>query len=203
MNKTLTALAITAVLAMSGAAFSEDDTYFTLHAGAAEQRLTEINDPAGDADLTMDRDLMFGGAVGIEDGQARYEVELSRRTNDANQYKWPGGATDLIGGDFTTTTLMANGYYTFETNTPVKPFVTGGIGAAQVEANNVTDGIDTLDDSDTGFAYQVGIGVDYELSETVNLDAKYRYLRVNDIGLSGMNGDIESHEIMAGIRVNF
>lgn len=203
MNKTLTALAIAATLSLSGAAFSEESTYFGIHLGAAEQKLDDVNDPAGSAELNMDRGLVFGGLVGIEDGPARYEVELSRRKNDADTYKWPGGSADLTGGDFTTDTLMGNAYYTFETNTPIKPFVTGGIGVAQVQANNVTDGIDTLDDTDTGFAYQIGFGATYALSDTTSFDAKYRYLRVNDIDSDGMKGDLESQEITAGIRIAF
>jgi opacity protein-like surface antigen len=63
----------------------------------------------------------------------------------------------------------------------------------------------TDDEDDTVFAYQLGVGTGYAVTETVTLDCKYRYLRTEDFSIEG--GDVEvaspSHSITVGIRVAF
>ena len=201
-KKLLPALIGLALCSAAPAAFSEG--YASLNIGAAAPSITSITDPADptiDDELTMKRGLALGGAVGFEMDQFRFEAELARRMNDPDKYKFPGGSLNLTGGDFKTDTLLVNGYYTFSINSPIKPFVTAGIGAARVKANGVTDGVDTLNDTATGLAYQVGAGAEYELTDTVSLEAKYRYLGVKDLDFGGLKNDAKSHEVFAGIRI--
>ena len=83
------------------------------------------------------------------------------------------------------------------------PYITAGIGAARVEFEMT----DSPDYDDTVFAYQVGIGAGFAVSETVTLDCRYRYLGAEDAEFSYQLGDLEvemaSHNITLGLRMAF
>lgn len=53
------------------------------------------------------------------------------------------------------------------------------------------------------FAYQVGAGVGYALTPQVTLDVKYRYFATADPDFDGTDMEYASHNIYAGIRLDF
>jgi outer membrane autotransporter protein len=90
-------------------------------------------------------------------------------------------------------TVMANAYYDFDTDSGIRPYIMGGAGIADVDTNQDTD-------SETVFAWQVGAGLGFEVADNTTLDLGYRYLKPSEIEDSI---DIESHNVMLGLRYQF
>ena len=101
---------------------------------------------------------------------------------------------DELDADLTTLSLMANGYYDFETGSALKPFIGAGIGFANHDFEDVDD---------TVFAYQFTLGAAYAVNETMDLDCAYRYFATADPDLDGIDADYGSHNISVGLRFKF
>lgn len=137
----------------------------------------------GTAKLDFDPDgeyalgLVFGARVAPN---FRAEVELSYSNSDVNETTFTAGSaagnTQDADGDLSSTSLLINGWYEFETNSSWRPYLGGGIGYTNVDAD--VDGvglINTYDDSDGGFSYQIGFGVTFPVGQSGTIDIGYRY----------------------------
>jgi opacity protein-like surface antigen len=168
-------------------------------------------------DLESNSDIGFGiaGAVGYGwPGGLRVEGELAYRQYglDSLTITRIGNITGLsIGGfsadgDVSAFTLMANVAYDFELGLPFKPFLTGGVGTALIDVNDVKAlGVDIADDSDWVGALQFGGGAVFAFRDRLSLVASYRYLVTTDPELKDSAGDsfdseFASHNIQFGIR---
>jgi opacity protein-like surface antigen len=56
---------------------------------------------------------------------------------------------------------------------------------------------------DTVFAYQVGVGMSFDISEKTSLDLRYRYLGASDPEYDGMELEYSGHSIICGLRFYF
>lgn len=113
-------------------------------------------------------------------------------------------------GQAETWSIMANLWYDFDLgDSPIKPFIGGGIGAAHVNLEyNAAAGTYfggtvayRLDDGGWGFAYQVGAGVGYDLGGGMTLSAEYRYFGATDVDVGNTEVGVESHNFMVGLRI--
>ena len=114
-------------------------------------------------------------------------------------------------GDTSTFVGLANAYLDFKPfNTRlVQPFVGAGLGFGVVDfdRHGITSPI--MDDSETGFAWQVGGGLGLDLfNSSTMLDIGYRYLQVAGVDLAARDGtssstDVSSHIITFGLRNSF
>ena len=59
------------------------------------------------------------------------------------------------------------------------------------------------DQDDTVFAWQLGVGVGYELTKAMSLDVGYRYLGSSDFEYGSTNIELGSHNVTAGVRYTF
>lgn len=155
----------------------------------------------------------------------RVEAELRFRTQEPEDAYINGinsrtSETFNLGGETDTTTIMANLIYEFDTTSKFSPYVKGGIGIAFSDTSADLDiqptftnyGIDRWqfpDNDETNFAWAIGFGCDYSLTEKVRLGLEYQYIDMGD-GSTGvdMNGDLvdyelNSHEITLGITYLF
>ncbi|MEL6872303.1 MAG: outer membrane beta-barrel protein, partial [Pseudomonadota bacterium] len=113
------------------------------------------------------------------------------------------GDTDVFFG-------LANLTMDFKTGTPFRPYLSAGGGFGHVDLNGhstTATGL-AMDDSATGYSFQVGAGFSYALSETTSLTAGYRYFNVIDVDLTATDGtessvDVEDHQILLGLRQRF
>jgi len=121
------------------------------------------------------------GAVGYNFDPARVEVAVGYQRNDLKN----------IGGYISYWTFMANGYYDFDAGYGMKPYLMGGLGAA--------DGKFSPTNYDkTDFAWQIGAGVGVKVADNVTFDLGYRYFKPdNNVA------DFDSHNIIAGLRYQF
>ena len=118
------------------------------------------------------------------------------------------GLSGEADGDVRVLSAMANAWYDVAVDFPVTPYVGGGIGVANVDAEASFAGITIVDDDDTVFAYQAGAGAAYPLTETVSIFAGYRFFGTADPGLTAAGGtDFDSayrtHIVEGGVRLRF
>jgi opacity protein-like surface antigen len=203
------------------------DVYFSVHGGATilnEADQTDAADTTAFSTATdFDTGYNVGGAVGVKLSNFRFEFELGYSqvgadsmeiTNDAGigVALGLGSLTGLkidLDGDVNTLSYMANAYYDFKNKTNFTPFVGFGVGGATVYYNDIkTSGVLIVDDNDTVFAYKLGAGLAYKISESLNLTGDYHYLATTDLEFTDSTGakfdsEYESHNVNLGIRYTF
>lgn len=179
-------------------------------------------DYAFDGELSSDWGFLIGGAVGRSFGSMRGEVELSYSENDFDKAKgrYTEGAdtdriSDPVGGDTGTAMVLANLWYDFNRGAAFRPYVGGGAGLGFTDVSVKVDDLKLVDDDDLGFGFQLGAGMRYALTESVDLDVSYRFRGVLGVKATGdysagadsasarVKDDIYSHNVVAGISYHF
>lgn len=86
----------------------------------------------------------------------------------------------------------------------------GGIGVGRVkfDGHGVTGAAHIMDDADTALGYHLDAGVSYDLSDSLAVEALYRYQSFVDVELDAADGtaseiDIDSHRLSLGARIGF
>ncbi len=153
-------------------------------------------------DLSYDDGEAYSYAHGLDFGCVRIEGEIGYQKNDFDTFE-PGGVAG--NGDLSILSLLANGYYYCEIGqSSVVPILSAGVGAANVEYEDVTD---EFSEDDIVLAYQVGAGLGVKVSESVTLNAMYRYFSTQDASFKEADDDVEidisSHNVLFGLKVNF
>jgi outer membrane protein OmpA-like peptidoglycan-associated protein/opacity protein-like surface antigen len=165
----------------------------------------------------------FGGIVGYDMGALRIEAEVGYRGADLSSLSStapflpsvgvataPGG-TYAADGDLTALSFMLNGLFDFGPDDGLQGFVGGGVGVARTKVDGSSiqvSGPGFLDDSDSGFAWQLLAGVRAPLTETIDVGLKYRFFNTDDLGLvdtrgRDVNAKWRSHSLLGTIGFNF
>lgn len=178
-------------------------TYFSGNVGTVWLEDSDINYSGYTDELSFDPGYGLTAALGGDFGNgARGEIELGYRSNDFDEYSVDGYKSD-VGGDFSTLSLMGNAYFDFPVYGVIVPFIGGGVGVANINA----DWDDYGDDDDTVFAYQFMAGAGFAVSPTVKLDVQYRYFATSDPEFTDEGGhydaEYSSHNVMLGFRTEF
>jgi len=200
---------IIALGVMAPLAAQAENWYGTVSAGAAwlsDANFTGISGLFGpfNGDAEFKVGYLVNGGIGYDFGGIRTEGVIQYQDNDVDTILGLGA-----GGDVSSLAFMVNGYYDFDMGSPIVPFITGGIGWAQVSANDVSVlGIPITDDDDTVFAWQIGLGFGYALNAQASLDLAYRYFATSDpsfdvIGGGTVDSEVGSHNFTLGLRLNF
>ena len=208
MKKIVQLLLIVAMLfSVSTVAYSAPGLYVGANIGLAflDDSDVDIDDSffsEVDISLSADNGASFGGVLGyaFENGY-RVEGELVYQRNNYDEAKVSYlGMSDKFSmdGDISSATALANGYYDFKNKSRVTPFIGGGLGFAVVDVDG-----DPVDDHDYVFVYQFTAGVGFEITESITLDLKYRYVMTEDLELEGMQLEYSSDIISTGIRFTF
>jgi len=130
-----------------------------------------------------------------------------------------GGCDPCVSTDsssYSALLLMANAYVDLGTYAGVTPYVGAGIGGARVKWGDLINEIDTGTFPHRGgkewrFAWSLMAGASYCLTDSLQLDAGYRYTRINGGKMfdyaswagPGYDGGINVHEARAGLRYAF
>jgi opacity protein-like surface antigen len=188
--------------------------------GANWNEETDFNIPGALVTNDYDIGINFSGAIGREFAFAGYgmraELELGYLTNDIDSHN-VGGAVlgNFTGGAHSVKPAalygLANGYIDFDNwGGPIKPYVSAGIGIASVDfdGHGVAGPGVVMNDSAAGFAWQIGTGISYKLTDRVDLELGYRFFNVENAGLTSVGGvssdvDLRSHQVNAGLRYRF
>lgn len=165
----------------------------------------------------------ISGAVGYQFGPVlgavspRVEAEVGILRNEIDRHGIPALGVAFSGanafGRTSATFGLVNAYF----DLPIafgpgslRPFVGGGIGAAEVrfrDHGTSATGV-VMSSSDTVFAWNLATGVAYDLSNGFSVEGMYRYLRFEDVNLRSVAGassntDVENHQLMLGVRYRF
>lgn len=174
----------------------------------------KASDNLGDSSLTFNPALQGSAVIGWDfepgnpAGEGRVELEYSRRSNQLDQVKFVEGSFNG-GGNVTADGLLLNFYAVFHVSRRLSPYAGFGIGAARVEASDLNvNGYPLSNGSAVVFAYQMGGGVDFALTDHLNLDIGYRFFSSSRPKFTEVNGhtfemDYISHSAVLGLRVGF
>ncbi len=203
------------VLLLSSNVFAIEGLYISGNIGPSILEDSEIQEKeAGTtrlADFEFDTGITGGVAIGYDFGDSRIEAAVDYKYHELGKIKdytvtGSGNLGDFrTRGDVTTLSFLANAYYDVTLEPPVTLYIGGGIGFATVEIDDIeVQGYPLIDESedDTVFAYQVGVGIGYDVNEKVTLELAYRFSATADLDFDGTEvRDPNSHNIIAGIRV--
>ena len=160
-------------------------------------------------------DTSAGGALAVGydfskkfDVPVRAEVEFGAYGNlsaseSGNIYGYSVSAEAKVG----IKTLLANVYWDLGNYNGFTPYVGAGLGVAWVntELGLSVSGIgDSIDNTETVAAAQIGLGCSYAFNETFALDLGYRCLAVGDgkVEVFEATNNV-AHQLMLGLRVTF
>lgn len=186
------------VSVFGGAVFHEDHDYGLVDPASSNFGYSQ----------NFDTGFIVGGAVGVEVGLGfRGEVELAFQNNQADTVSSVGAGTLSDSGEVEAFTVLANLWYDFDLGMPITPYVGGGIGIGFVDGN-ATDstGFTSFNDDDEVFAFQVGAGISYSLTDVIDLSVGYRFRGLLDYnpgsaaaGFTYDDDDLYSHVVVGGI----
>ncbi|MEM0900204.1 MAG: outer membrane beta-barrel protein [Pseudomonadota bacterium] len=152
------------------------------------------------------------------------ELEVGAGEQDIDAHTLTAIDTTLSGDNaFGTTKFtygLINGSLMVDTGTIFTPYVSAGLGIADVEFENHgvelaaavgplgPGSVTAMDDSDTAFAYQIGFGSLIDVTDKIGLELGYRYFSVSDVELTAVDGtetdvDLDQHQLSFGIRYSF
>lgn len=201
------------IAARFSAAFA-DSTQFDL----TVQPTTIINDyddygAAGAVAIGYD----FGSYFGVE-------LEIGRTVQDVAAHTLTAvpatiSAPDAFGRT-TATYGLVNAVGNFETGTAFNPYVSVGVGMADVafENHGVTlaapvgalgpGAVTAMDTNDIALAYQIGVGVMVDFTDKIGIELGYRHFEVSDIDLVAVDGtrshtDLSQQQALVGLRYKF
>ena len=187
------------VFSFSTIVYSGEGMYMSGNLGYTMLNDSDLSVIGDKATVTFDDGFAGGIALGYGFSKnIRVEGELAYQENDVDTGSYNGDTENDLDSDVTSLALLCNSYYDFENSSSFTPFITAGIGVANI---NVSTPIG--DAEDTVFAYQVGGGVAYDITEKTALDLTYRYFATEDPSDYGINAEYASHNFYVGLRYNF
>ena len=167
------------------------------------------------ADADHEYGYDFGGRVGYDFGAFRLEAEASYRGADPDTIRVAGVTYDgtVVGtepaGDTESLSFMLNGLLDFGPDDGLQGYVGGGVGIARtsVDVATVLTG-QLVDDSDSGFAWQILAGVRAPLTDSIDVGLRYRFFNHDNVDLVATNGDalateLRTHSLMGSFIFNF
>lgn len=161
-------------------------------------------DPGLQGSVVFGLDFEPGNPV----GEGRIELEYTRRGNQLDQVKFTDGSFKGS-GNVTADSLLFNFFGVFHDSRRWAPYLGLGIGAARIEASNLkVTGQPLGSGSAVVFAYQAGTGLDFSLTDRLNLDLGYRFFGSVRPEFKEADGrkfkmDYFSHSAVLGLRWGF
>jgi opacity protein-like surface antigen len=141
----------------------------------------------------------LAGQVGYDFGGPRVEGEFlwqnfNRPSTTVTVTGAAGGpvSASVGGSSVDTYALFLNGYYDFNTNSNLTPYVGAGIGVASLDASASSSGVITQSPglNQSAFAYQAKVGVGYKVSKATTLYLQYRYVGTSSFNYGGARVNI-------------
>ena len=229
LRRNLTFVLVVMLLVSTANAFAEQEIpqiYLSGKLGLSLMKASDITNTSNPGGATVTKQstsetvMPLGGAIGYNWAKhgisLRTEVEFLYRTNlgyDSNPTFTNAGTPTKFTSKMTSKTVLFNGYYDFTNTTKFTPFVGGGIGLSMNNTTthgSLTDG--TLPASDkidkTSFAWHVGGGVAYNLTEHIILDVTYRFADLGEAvwqagSVQLTANHLHSNEFLFGARYQF
>ena len=173
-----------------------------------------------------DTDSVFGGsiALGYDFGKncnapIRTELEYAgfSKAEAKKNFSDPLLGSMSLKQSFNVQTLFANAYWDINTKSQFTPYVGGGLGMGIVKTKG-TAGVSGFSDSTgsrtvTDFAWNIGAGLGYDITDNWALDVGYRFVGLGSVktktyddgvaSLYGKTNNLFQHQISLGLRYTF
>ena len=202
----LTTLAtVTALAAPMHSMANDDSFYLKANIGVGmnlDSDVDNISSTTDSAKITYDSGFTGSLAAGYDFANPfRMELELIRQKSDLDITSYNNLYGSLNEGDLKKNSLMVNAFYDVDTGSAWTPFVGAGMGWSKIDidAPNLNDS----DSDDDVFAYQFIGGVAYAFNEQWSVDAQYRFKGTSDASIDGADFDVNSNDVMVGLRFSF
>lgn len=189
------------------------DTQFRVFGGFSELQDVDV-DSVGyygaysgyEAHLDSDTGFVIGAAIGVTYGNWLFEGEVSHRSSDSNEIVFPTPIYETleIDGNLSSTAIMANAWYNIDAGNNWTFYLGGGVGAAEVELDvSYTNyyGDYEANASESGLAWQLGVGANYRTESGFAYGFGYRYFNIADAG--DIETDIVSHDFIFEVSRRF
>ena len=196
-----------------------DRVYVDVSGGMNMLEDTDFNFATGvDVENEYDNGVYVAGELGYNFGKflfvdnVKIGAEVSYTENDIDVHNIPalGGAQAASTGDISATTVLANMYHEFDTQTKFVPYYGLGAGFSKIDAEGygVQAAPNALEDDDTSFVYQLTAGVDYMLSDNVDLGLRYRYLASTGaewkgLGANAVEQDLDYETQIVSVKLGY
>lgn len=155
--------------------------------------------------IEFDPGVNIGGAAGFDFGAARFEGEISYKDLPIKSVTSGGVSDRVLEGSVDTTAFMANVFIDLHNDTPITPYLGGGVGFAALHMNDtysVTTDYYAPDDQ-VVFAYQAGGGLEVALNRQLSLDLAYRYFGTSKASFINTEFEVATHNATVGLRFKF
>ncbi len=177
--------------------------YLTIGGGATLVDDLKEDHPTLLDHLTVSSDQGFNGfiATGRYYEAGRVEFSLGYHSADLDEYEDSLGATTDLTGDLQVAALLASVFWDFNKDGAISPYFGGGIGVCQIRIDD-----DTLvaNNRDGALAYQLGLGLSFNMSENTQFDIGYKLLGVVEPNLGPLDPDyVVLHNGNAALRFLF
>jgi len=186
-------------------AHSEEGVYLSANVGVAIPMTSDLKlNGVTQATIDASSGVALGGAVGYGfSNNVRIEAEVNYQQNELTSVSdLTGNSAPINGIDAYSISLLANGYYDFKNDSDFTPYLTAGLGFADVWTEFAGGGTSV---SNFVFAYQAGGGLDYSVTEKFTIGVKYRYFGTTDIEDASVGGSLSyaSNNVYATMRYSF
>ena len=218
-------MGMAAIPAVCFASPARQGGYMSVFLGASTPQdtsvtITEFNPvTTKDTQVQFDPGINIGSTAGYDFGFLRLEGEMSYKRGEINKVTEQTFGTRYINVDgyLGAFALMLNGFFDLHNETPVTPYLGGGIGFASVGLSD-TRGVDAntgalndhifRSDDDTVLAYQAGAGLEVSLNRYLSLDLGYRYFGTSRASFrkdwpNSTDLKLESHNAAVALRIKF
>jgi len=172
---------------------------------AGDSDLTDSAAPGVTVNTEFDTGLAVGAALGYDFNRFRVEGEISYQKNDVDKIS-AQGVFFAATGDARALSFLINGYYDFKNRSAFTPYISAGLGFAQIEFNDLNIsglGFSDSSDEDTVLAYQIGMGIGYAVTGKVTIEVKYRLFGTEDSEYDTTKAEFTSNNFLFGVRINF
>ncbi|HKI52377.1 MAG TPA: outer membrane beta-barrel protein [Geothermobacteraceae bacterium] len=198
------------LLAGTAGAESHHGYYAGAWYGISAFETSTANDDLGSFNLEADQDSFWGISFGYDlpsqstGANGRVEIEYGHRSNSFDNGQFNNGAF-AASGDVQVESLLLNSFAVFPNQTRVSPYLGLGLGGAKLTIDNLQiDGQPFIDDECLVFAWQLGGGLEIELTRSLRVDLGYRYFSVYQPELNEVDGrkvkpDYTAHSGMLGV----
>ncbi|HEV2265213.1 MAG TPA: OmpA family protein [Stellaceae bacterium] len=176
---------------------------------------SHMNDMTGDSttgtSVTTEQKegYVVGGALGWKLDQLRLELGLDFSNSGIKSVVVNNVSASAVGGSVKNTSGMARALWDLRTGTPFVPYIGIGVGASHVTLDNLrANGTTLANSSDTVFAYEPIVGVNYMVLPNLALGLEYRYFATVDPSFASTSGGRlglknESHNVLASLTWYF
>lgn len=233
-------LAISIALAFTAPSIVQAEGFYGTAQLGANQQINDSqaygNNIAVDADFPAEFDSGDGtvGSIGVGyiiNQQFRVEGRIGYRESSFDQQQFGSGEREgeeyILDGEIESFTYTIEAFYDFANNTAFTPYIKAGLGIADnsysaklggagVAAFDAFDGASDgfydayADDESTEFSWNLGFGVNYQVTESAGIYAEYQYTALGDV-MTGQDSftdgfmidDLATNELSVGVRINF